>query len=398
MPQRRRHQRLAFRQNLCVVTSLSSYTSRTELPAPAPARTVARWSVRTLLFFGLGLMTVWSMGVSVVVQQLGIGSHLVMVFAATVAAATVLGLLMMRCLVDPVRQLTQRAEEMAQRYAGRSVTRRGNEFDALFCAFDAMTDALLAHSERLKHAHLSELQNSLELQRQYALMRLLRGLAAAANESDSVDQALERAVEEIGEYLDWPVGRAALIEDGDDALGGLPTRSIWFVRERARFAEFMQLSQALGPTRRVSGLSGRAYMSGMPHWVSDLSQLSDFRRRDVALACGLKSGVVIPVVARGHIMALIEFFADHRVEASAEMLELVEAIGVELSRVAERHRAERDLRASEAEARRLALVASRTEKAVILLDVAGRVQWVNEAFTHWTACRWSRRATRSRTS
>ncbi|MCU0951297.1 MAG: response regulator [Burkholderiaceae bacterium] len=362
----------------------------TDLPSmpaplpPAPLRPAARWSVRTLLFFGLGLMTVWSMGVSVVMHQLGLGLHLAAVFAATVAAAIVLGLLMMRCLVEPARQLTQRAEEMAQRYAGRSVTRRGNEFDALFSAFDAMTDALLAHSERLKHAHLNELQNSLELQRQYALMRLLRGLAAAANESDSVDQALERAVEEIGEYLDWPIGRAALIEDGEDLAGGMPTRSIWFVRERARFAGFMEASQALGPTRRVSGLSGRAYMSGMPHWVSDLSQLPDFRRRDIALACGLKSGVVIPVVARGHIMALIEFFADHRVEASAEMLELVEAIGVELSRVAERHRAERDLRASEAEARRLALVASRTEKAVILLDVAGRVQWVNEAFTHWT--------------
>jgi PAS domain S-box-containing protein len=52
--------------------------------------------------------------------------------------------------------------------------------------------------------------------------------------------------------------------------------------------------------------------------------------------------------------------------------------------VAERHRAERDLRASEAEARRLALVASRTEKAVILLDTLGRVEWVNEAFTRWT--------------
>ena len=38
-----------------------------------------------------------------------------------------------------------------------------------------MTSALLSHSERLSQAHMTELQGSLELQRQYALMRLLRG-------------------------------------------------------------------------------------------------------------------------------------------------------------------------------------------------------------------------------
>ena len=42
------------------------------------------------------------------------------------------------------------------------------------------------------------------------------------------------------------------------------------------------------------------------------------------------------------------------------------------------------MRASEAEARRLALVASRTDKAVLLLDPGGRVPWVNEAFSRWT--------------
>ena len=309
---------------------------------------------------------------------------LLLVALLTTASALVLGWVMTRTLITPVRRLTERAEEVAQRFAGRTVARRGSEFQVLYGAFDAMTEALLAHTGRLKQAHLSELENSLELQRQYALMRLLRGLATAANESDRVEQALERAVDEIGQYLDWPLGRAVLLTDvGDDAepIGGT---SIWFVRDRERFATFIATSEAMPARRTPSGLQGRAFMTGMPHWVSDLSRLTDFRRQDVAQACGLKTGVVIPVVARGHIMALIEFFSDHRVEANAEMLELVEAIGVELSRVAERHRAERDLRASEAQARRLALVASSTEKAVIVLDTLGRVQWVNEAFTAWT--------------
>jgi PAS domain S-box-containing protein len=39
------------------------------------------------------------------------------------------------------------------------------------------------------------------------------------------------------------------------------------------------------------------------------------------------------------------------------------------------------LRASEAEARKLALVASRTDNAVIIADRAGRIEWVNDGFT-----------------
>ncbi|MDZ7651333.1 MAG: response regulator [Burkholderiaceae bacterium] len=378
-----------------------AFPSADDLPAaPAPPAAAGtrkvmpkRLSVKTVLWLGLALLTAWSIGASYTLAALAATQaegavpreHLLVMALLTVVAALVLGVAMMRYLVAPIQQLTRRAEDMAQRHAGRTVAGGGNEFDALVHAFDAMTEALLAHSDRLQRAHMNELQNSLELQRQYALMRLLRGLAAAANESDSVEQALERAVEEIGQYLDWPIGRAALLDESEphDAPRA-PSRSIWFVRDRARHAEFIAESERLPPARRLSGLTGRAYTSGMPHWVTDLAHLAGFRRRDVAVACGLKTGVVIPVVARGHIMALIEFFADHRVEASAEMLELVEAIGVELSRVAERHRAERDLRASEAEARRLALVASRTDKAVLLLDPGGRVQWVNEAFARWT--------------
>jgi PAS domain S-box-containing protein len=303
----------------------------------------------------------------------------------TLLAALLLGVVLTRYLIQPIRSLTERAEELALRYAGRAVQKHGNEFDSLVASFDAMTDALLGHSDRLKRAHLNELQNSLELQRQYALMRLLRGLATATNESEGVEQALQAALNEIGEYLDWPLGRIALLPDV--AVGDTETplaRSLWFVRDRARYEAFIAQSESGSLIKTVHGLIGRAWISGMPHWISDLSRLTEWRRRDAALACGLHTGVVIPVTARGHVTAFIEFFADHRVEAHAEMLELIEAVGIELSRVAERHLAQQQLRGREAEARRLALVAENTEKAVMVLDTLGRVQWVNGAFTRWT--------------
>ena len=311
------------------------------------------------------------------------GRRMMLFALLTVFGAVLLGLLMTRGLIRPIQALTARAEELSLRHAGRAVSRAGSEFDRMLRAFDAMTEALLAHSERLKKAHLNELQNSLELQRQYALMRLLRGLAIAANESESVEQILRSALQEVGEYLDWPIGRVALLPQ-DVHPDSRPPDSFWFVRNRERFAPFIEESESRPIVRSVNGLLGRAYVSGLPHWVGDLSRLVEWRRRDAALAVGLQSGVVIPVTAHGHVTAFIEFFSEHRVEATVEMLELIEAISSELSRVAERHRAERELRASEADARRTALVAAHTSSLVNVCDAQGRIEWVNASFLRVT--------------
>ncbi|MGZ8993941.1 MAG: GAF domain-containing protein, partial [Burkholderiaceae bacterium] len=296
----------------------------------------------------------------------------------TILATIFAGIYLTRHLIRPIKALTERAEELSLRYAGRATPPKGDELDSLVGSFDAMTTALLSHSDRLSKAHMAELQGSLELQRQYSLMRLLRGLAAAANESDSVERTLERALNEIGNYLEWPLGRVALLPDYSENRS-LPPRSLWFTREPDRFREFIDASNGIPIVPSPSHMIGRAYLSGVANWVSDLSRMTDWNRLDVALAAGLQTGVVIPVMAHGHVAAFIEFYSDHRVEATNAWLELVEAIGAELSRVAERQRAERELRQREVEASRLAMVASRTEQMVLILDTAGRIEWANDA-------------------
>jgi PAS domain-containing protein len=104
--------------------------------------------------------------------------------------------------------------------------------------------------------------------------------------------------------------------------------------------------------------------------------MSDWDRLVEAL-CGPADRRCVPA-ARG-VTAFIEFFCDHRVEATNEQLELLEAISAELSRVAERQRAERDVRERELEASRLAMVASRTDQMVMILDPTGRIEWANDA-------------------
>ena len=59
-------------------------------------------------------------------------------------------------------------------------------------------------------------------------------------------------------------------------------------------------------------------------------------------------------------------------------------IGLETRR---RERAEEALRASAVEAKKLALVASKTHNGVVIVDALGRIDWVNEAFTTITGYR-----------
>jgi hypothetical protein len=263
----------------------------------------------------------------------------------TLALAVVAGWLLARRLNRPLQNLSRRAEQLAVRYTGRAVVRGHNESKNLEASFEAMTGALLSQLERLQGLHLDEMQNSLELQRRYALMRLLRDLSTAALECERLDQVLERAVEELGAYLDWPIGRV-LFAGETVAAGERARRSVWFVTERERFARFITASEDAATDRSAHGLIGRADATGMPHWVTDLARLDGWPRRDLALQTGLKSGFVIPIAPDGTAPAFIEFFADHRVEASVEMVELIEAIQTELWQAGERRRKRFDLDAS----------------------------------------------------
>ena len=255
----------------------------------------------------------------------------------TLAAAALSGLMLARRLVRPIRMLSARAEELALRYTGHALEHSRNEMHELRESFEAMTRALLGQLERLQGMHLDEMQNSLELQRRYALMRLLRDLSTATHESQTLQQAFGRALEELGGYLDWPLGRV-LIVTHEGGQAGAACQSIWFSADRKRFAGFISESEALPMDASAQGLIGRARVTGMPHWVTDLSRLESWRRRELALQNGLKSAFVIPVTVDGAPSAFIEFFTDHRVEASAEMIELIEAIHTELWQAGERHR------------------------------------------------------------
>jgi len=292
-------------------------------PGVAP-RGARPWPIAPVLIGALCCVGALSIALH---DGLGLGAG--WVAALTLAIATPTGLLLARRLNRPLRALARRAEQLSVRYTGCAVARGRNDVQNLVASFDAMTGALLEQLERVKGLHLEEMQNSLELQRRYALMRVLRNVSTAALECEHLEQVLERAVEELGGYLDWPIGRVLIV--GEPAEGHDPIeRSAWFVAQAERFDAFMAASEALGAEYDAQSPIGLAGATGMPHWVTDLDRLQQWQRHDVAVQSGLRSGFVIPIAGDGSTHAFLEFFSDHRVEASAEMIELIEAIHSEL--------------------------------------------------------------------
>jgi hypothetical protein len=293
--------------------------------APDPASWAAHpWPITPVLIGAL-----CGVGAMSIALHDGLGLHTSWVVALTLAIVAPVGLLLARRLNLPIRALSARAEQLAVRYTGRAVGHGRNDIQNLIASFEAMTGALLQQLERVKGLHLEELQNSLELQRRYALMRVLRNVATAALECEHLEQVLERAVEELGGYLDWPIGRVLIV--GEPAAGREPAhRSVWFVAEHERFASFIAASEVLGAEYCAHGLIGLAGATGMPHWVTDLDRLQQWERHEAAVQSQLRSGFVIPIAGDGSTHAFLEFFSDHRVQASAEMIELIEAIHTEL--------------------------------------------------------------------
>ena len=286
--------------------------------APAAADAARAWPTAPVLIGALCAAQALFIAVH---DGLGLGAGWAAGLSLAIAAPA--GLLLARRLNRPLRALSARADQLAVRFTGHAVAHGRNEMQNLLASFEAMTGALLAQLERHKGLHLEEMQNSLELQRRYALMRVLRNLSTAALECENLEQVLERAVEELGGYLDWPLGRVLIVAETAE-------RSVWFVSQGERFADFIAASEGMGAEHGTHGLIGLAGSTGMPHWVTDLGRLQDWQRRDVALQSGLKTGFVIPVPGDGAAHAFLEFFSDHRVEASAEMVELIDAIHTEL--------------------------------------------------------------------
>lgn len=203
------------------------------------------------------------------------------------------------------------------------------------------------------------------LEKHNAFVRLLEAVAAAANQSDSIDQAAQVCLERVCRLTGWPVGHMYLTRPGERCLKSFA----WFSQDHDAALETFR---AFSLTRQFVpgvGLPGRVFASARPQTV-DYTQDAALPRAALGLAAGLRRGYAFPVQVRAEVVAVIEFFARDAVDLDPALLEVMNQVGAQLGRVIERKWAEDNLRESET---RFRSVAESASDAIIASDADDRI-------------------------
>jgi len=182
-----------------------------------------------------------------------------------------------------------------------------------------------------------------------ASVHLLQNVVIAANESETVAEALQRCLVEVCTYTGWPVGHAFLL--AEDGSGEMVSSDIWHLQDPRHFKGLRRATEGIRFKPGV-GLPGRVLKTGKPVWIEDVTKDKNFPRAKLVTDLGVRGAMAYPVKLEDEVIAVLEFFSVEATRPTEETLEIMHHIGTQVGSVAERKRAEAALRETEARAAR----------------------------------------------
>lgn len=203
---------------------------------------------------------------------------------------------------------------------------------------------------------------------------VLRAVAVAANQADALPDAAQVALDTVCGLTGWPVGRLYLVA-GDGGAELFPT-SVCHVDDPEHYRPLPGMSHLTWLTT-VVGLPGRVLGDPRRVWVPDVTAWAGFLRAAAAADLGITSALGVPVLAGDDVVAVLEFLSVVAVAPDGGLLGLLDEVGRQLGRVAERARATDALRISEERTRRILETAG---DAFVSMDAAGLITaWNRQA-------------------
>ena len=180
-----------------------------------------------------------------------------------------------------------------------------------------------------------------------ASVHLLQNVLIAANESETVAEALQRCLAEVCTYTGWPVGHCFLL--AEDGSGDMVSSDIWHLDNPRRFKDLRRATEG-SRFKSGAGLPGRVLKTGAPAWIEDVTKDKNFPRAKLVTNLGVRGAMAYPVKIGAEVIAVLEFFSQAADRPNHETVEVLGHIGTQVGSVAERKRAEAALRESEARA------------------------------------------------
>ena len=157
-------------------------------------------------------------------------------------------------------------------------------------------------------------------------------------ESSTTEEAMRKVLETICTTLGWEYGARWHW----DARAAALTRHESWHGERAEMQalddEFRD--QSLQPDGQAEGLLRRAFTTARPVWISDISTDESFARRENVAKAGLHAAFAFPLLRRGEVMGVMEFFHRDVREPDKVLVKIAESIGSEIGQYIVRTQAE----------------------------------------------------------
>jgi PAS domain S-box-containing protein len=162
--------------------------------------------------------------------------------------------------------------------------------------------------------------------------------ARALLDASSIEEAASRLLQAICESLCWEHGALWTVDREGDCLRCAQT---WSVSE-SRFPEFRAISQGM-TFRRGIGLPGRVWANATPAWIPDVVADTNFPRGPIAAQEGLHGAFGFPVLLRGEVFGVLEFFSREIREPDEHLLPMLTTVGNQLGMFIERQHAQEQL-------------------------------------------------------
>ena len=190
-----------------------------------------------------------------------------------------------------------------------------------------------------------------------AVVQVVASVASAA----TVNEAAKAALDTVKDAFGWAYGSYWVRDEKENALkfaveSGSVNEEFRRVTMEARF-------------REGEGLSGRAWKARDLFFVADLSEMKDCCRAPVAKRAGVKSGIAFPIILKGQVEGMMDFFALETLQPTPERLDALRNVGRIVSDSFER--IANNLRQAE--------IAANTDAVNRVLQAVGRADTINDA-------------------
>ncbi len=163
---------------------------------------------------------------------------------------------------------------------------------------------------------------------------IARALVEASTFADAVPKILAAICKAFG----WE--HAALWEI-DRQAARLQCAQIWSA-EGTSFPDFDAASRTT-TFERGAGLPGRVWATGQPAWIPDVVHDTNFPRAAVAAQEGLHAAFGFPILLRGEVLSVMEFFSREIRAPDVDLLSTLTSVGNQIGLFVDRRRAQEEL-------------------------------------------------------